>query len=186
MMKFESLEDKYEGACVKFGTSIMSFITSHDPDSFIYKYVEKHGKILYETISNNAEKNRKIFFVYGGILHYVDTEWFEPIVPPWLSFPTFWVILSGIFEIGVGFGLLISKTRRNAALASALLLIAGYPANIYMWIYNVELGDGTTLTQIGHVYRLCAQIAGVLACIWIYKTTPLSGMMRPSSQSTGT
>ena len=43
MMKFESLEDKYEGACVKFGTSIMSFITSYDPESFIYKYVEKHG-----------------------------------------------------------------------------------------------------------------------------------------------
>ena len=43
MMKFESIEDKYEGACVKFGSSIMSFITSHDPDSFIYKYVEKHG-----------------------------------------------------------------------------------------------------------------------------------------------
>ena len=43
MMKFESIEDKYEGACVKFGSSIMSFITSHDPDSFIYKFVEKHG-----------------------------------------------------------------------------------------------------------------------------------------------
>ena len=43
MMKFESIEDKYEGACVKFGTSIMSFITSHDPESFIYQYVEKHG-----------------------------------------------------------------------------------------------------------------------------------------------
>ena len=41
MMKFESIEDKYEGACVKFGSSIMSFITSHDPDSFIYKFAEK-------------------------------------------------------------------------------------------------------------------------------------------------
>ena len=119
-----------------------------------------------------------LFFVYVGILHFVDTEWFEPIVPPWLSFPTFWVILSGIFEIGVGFGLLISKTRRNAALASALLLIAVYPANIYMWVYNVELGDGTTLSQIGHVYRLCAQIAGVLACIWIYRTTPKSVILQ--------
>ena len=119
-----------------------------------------------------------LFFVYVGILHFVDTEWFEPIVPPWLSFPTFWVILSGIIEIGVGLGLLISKTRRNAALASALLLIAVYPANIYMWNYNVELGDGTTLTQIGHVYRLCAQIAGVLICIWIYKTTPKSVILQ--------
>ena len=127
-----------------------------------------------------------LFFVYVGIMHFADTDWFNPIVPPWLGWPAFWVILSGIFEIGVGLGLLIPKTRRNAALASALLLIAVYPANMYMWIYNVELGDGTTLTQIGHVYRLCAQIAGVLACIWIYKTTPVSGMMRPSSKSPGT
>ena len=43
MMEFESLEDKYKGACVKFGTSIMSYISSDDPDSFISKFVEKHG-----------------------------------------------------------------------------------------------------------------------------------------------
>ena len=78
-----------------------------------------------------------LFFLYVGILHFVDTEWFEPIVPPWLSFPTFWVILSGIIEIGVGLGLLISKTRRNAALASALLLIAVYPANIYGIVHSI-------------------------------------------------
>jgi len=43
MMEFESLEDKYRGACVKFGSSIMSYISSDDPDSFISKFVEKHG-----------------------------------------------------------------------------------------------------------------------------------------------
>lgn len=43
MMEFESIEDKYRGACVRFGVSIMSFISSEDPDSFISKYVEKHG-----------------------------------------------------------------------------------------------------------------------------------------------
>ena len=40
MMEFESIEDKYQGACVRFGVSIMSFISSNDPDSFISKYVE--------------------------------------------------------------------------------------------------------------------------------------------------
>ena len=109
-----------------------------------------------------------LFFIYVGIMHFVDTDWFNPIVPPWLGWPAFWVILSGIFEIGVGLGLLIRKTRRNSALVSALLLIAVYPANMYMWVYNVELGDGTTLTQIGHVYRLFAQIAGVLALSLIH------------------
>ena len=43
-----------------------------------------------------------LFFVYVGIMHFVDTDWFNPIVPPWLGWPTFWVILSGIFEIGIG------------------------------------------------------------------------------------
>ncbi len=43
MMEFESIEDKYKGACVKFGSSIMSYISSDDPDSFISKFVEKHG-----------------------------------------------------------------------------------------------------------------------------------------------
>ena len=122
-----------------------------------------------------------LFFIYVGVLHFVDTEWFNPIVPPWLGWPAFWVILSGIFEVVVGIALLIPKTRRNAALASALLLIAVYPANMYMWIYNVELGDGTSLTQVGHIYRLCAQIAGVMASFWIYKITPASVSMRSTS-----
>ena len=43
MMEFESIEDKYQGACVRFGTSVMSFISSDDPNSFISKFVEKHG-----------------------------------------------------------------------------------------------------------------------------------------------
>ena len=122
-----------------------------------------------------------LFFIYVGVMHFVDTEWFNPIVPPWLGWPAFWVILSGIFEVVVGIALLIPKTRRNAALASALLLIAVYPANMYMWIYNVELGDGTSLTQVGHIYRLCAQIAGVMASFWIYKITPASVSMRSTS-----
>ena len=153
--------------------------------AYVISSIARNSSVSYVTTLNTLNPVRIVvaclgglFFIYVGILHFVDTEWFEPIVPPWLSFPTFWVILSGIFEIGVGFGLLISKTRRNAALASALLLIAVYPANIYMWIYNVELGDGTTLTQIGHIYRLCAQIAGVLACIWIYKTAPKSVILQ--------
>ncbi|MEM8812382.1 MAG: VOC family protein [Pseudomonadota bacterium] len=43
MMEFESVQDKYQGACVRFGSSIMSFISSDDPDSFISQYVAKHG-----------------------------------------------------------------------------------------------------------------------------------------------
>ncbi len=32
----------------------------------LFQYVEKHGKILHDLITSKAEKNRKVFFVYGG------------------------------------------------------------------------------------------------------------------------
>ena len=32
----------------------------------LFQYVEKHGKILHDLIQSKAEKDRKIFFVYGG------------------------------------------------------------------------------------------------------------------------
>jgi len=43
MIEFASIEDRYKGACVRFGVSIMSFISSDDPESFISKFVAKHG-----------------------------------------------------------------------------------------------------------------------------------------------
>ena len=108
-----------------------------------------------------------IFFIYVGVLHFIDTGWFEPIVPPIFGSPTFWVLASGIAEIGVGIGLIAPKTRENAGYASAMLLMAVYPANLYMWIYDIRLGDGSSLTTIGHIIRLCLQIAGVFISIWI-------------------
>jgi len=32
----------------------------------LFQFVEKHGKILFEMIQREAEKNRRVFFVYGG------------------------------------------------------------------------------------------------------------------------
>ncbi len=46
MMEFESVEDRYKGACVRFGDSIMSFISSNDPESFISKHVKKYGNSI--------------------------------------------------------------------------------------------------------------------------------------------
>jgi len=32
----------------------------------LFQYVDKHGRILYDNISEAVDKNRKVFFVYGG------------------------------------------------------------------------------------------------------------------------
>ena len=113
-----------------------------------------------------------LFFTYTGVLHFTDTSWFEPIVPPILGSATFWVLLSGVIEIAVGICLILPKTRKLGGYASAALLVALYPANLYMWIYDVELGDGASLSPTGHVFRLFAQIGGILLSLWIAEWKP--------------
>ncbi|MFL2493206.1 MAG: hypothetical protein ACJ0HH_00395 [Candidatus Thalassarchaeum sp.] len=113
-----------------------------------------------------------LFFTYAGVLHFTDTSWFEPIVPPILGSATFWVLASGVIEIVVGISLILPMTRKIGGYASAALLVALYPANLYMWIYDVELGDGASLSTTGHLIRLLAQIGGILLSLWIAEWRP--------------
>jgi len=108
-----------------------------------------------------------IFFTYVGVLHFTDTSWFEPIVPPILGSATFWVLASGVVEIAVGICLILPKTREIGGYSSAVLLVALYPANLYMWMYDVELGDGASLSPSGHIIRLLVQIIGIMLSLWI-------------------
>ena len=107
------------------------------------------------------------FFIYVGIMHFTDTSWFEPIVPPVLGSATFWVLASGVVEVLVGIGLIIPRTREISGYASATLLVLLYPANLYMWVFDVKLGDGASLSPTEHVVRLMLQIGGIILSLWI-------------------
>ncbi len=71
-------------------------------------------------------------FLFTGTLHFLDPEMFQRIVPPRLPAPAALVAISGICEIAGGIGLLIPPLRRWAGLGLVALLIAVFPANIYM------------------------------------------------------
>ena len=73
------------------------------------------------------------FLLVSGVMHFANPAFFDKIVPPWLP-PSerFWTYISGIGEISIGLGLLMSATRRRAALAAFAIFIAVYPANLYM------------------------------------------------------
>ena len=52
----------------KRNTFIRNLCKSLDGNTLcLFQYVEKHGKILYEQIIEKKKKNRKVFFVYGGV-----------------------------------------------------------------------------------------------------------------------
>ncbi len=79
-------------------------------------------------------------FVIAGVLHFVATELFARIVPPFFPYKIEIVYLSGVFEILGGIALLTLRLRRLSAIFLILLLVAVFPANIYMAIYNVKVG----------------------------------------------
>lgn len=74
-----------------------------------------------------------IFFPLVGITHFTNPSFFVVIVPPILPWPLGLVYVSGFFEILLGIGLL-TPYRKQAAYGLILLLIAVFPANIYLAI----------------------------------------------------
>ena len=73
------------------------------------------------------------FYINVGIKHFTDPYWFLNIIPPYLEFIGLELVyISGFFEILFGLLLLFNKTRTIASYGIILLLIAVYPANIYL------------------------------------------------------
>lgn len=75
-----------------------------------------------------------IFFIYFGTDHFINLDFYLSIMPP--SFPLHHeaVYISGLFEIIGGVGILIYRFRKIAGWGLFALVIAVYPANIYMAI----------------------------------------------------
>jgi uncharacterized membrane protein len=79
-------------------------------------------------------------FVAAGILHFAIPKVYVRIVPPMFPKPTALVLISGAAEIAGGVGLLLPRFRRPAGYGLALLLVAIFPANIYMAVAHIPSG----------------------------------------------
>lgn len=73
-----------------------------------------------------------IFFVVAGTFHFLKPEPYVQIMPPYLPAPGLLVAVSGVAEIAGGVGLLIRPLRRAAGWGLVALLVAVFPANLYM------------------------------------------------------
>ena len=83
-------------------------------------------------------------FIAVGSYHFINQEFFEAIVPLWFPYASFANLFSGGAEIIVGIVLFLPKYRPIAAGGLLLLLIAVYPANIDMFINDVDVKLGSS------------------------------------------
>jgi len=75
-----------------------------------------------------------LFFISAGVNHFRSPEIYLAMMPPWLPAPELMNHISGAAEIAGGIGILISKTRKAAAIGLILLLLAVFPANLHVAI----------------------------------------------------
>ncbi|MBS1492782.1 MAG: DoxX family protein [Bacteroidetes bacterium] len=111
-----------------------------------------------------------VFYICAGINHFWHPADYIKIMPPYLSYQSELVFISGVFEILCGILLILPKTRRIGAWLTILLLIAVFPANIQMTInYYNEHNPDLWISII----RLPIQLI-LLWWAWLYTKTPLS------------
>ncbi len=107
-----------------------------------------------------------IAFVAAGANHFINDAFYVKIMPPFLPAPLFLVRLSGFFEIALGILLLIPKFTRLAAFGLIALLIAVFPANIYM-AANSNLF--TEYSPAALYIRLPMQLVLIMLVFWFTK-----------------
>jgi uncharacterized membrane protein len=105
--------------------------------------------------------------VGAGVAHFANPEPFLRIVPAWLPAPRAIVLVSGVFEILGGAGLLVPRARRAASYGLVALYIAVFPANLNQAIHHINFDDAAPIPPAFLWGRLPLQILFIAWAWWV-------------------
>ena len=112
-----------------------------------------------------------LLFIAAGILHFLRPGAFARIVPPFLPCSMALVYISGVAEIVGGVGLLVPPLRPWAGVWLVALLLAVFPANIYMAVAPERAGFGVAPVWLW--LRLPLQLLLIAWVLWAARTSRL-------------
>ena len=133
-----------------------------------YRHLLRSAVALFQRLSRIQQLSlvvATIFYVFAGTLHFIKPEIYLRIVPPYIPWHLAMVRLSGALEILGGFGLLIPRTRQAATWGLTALLVAVFPANIYMATNPFEAG-ADSISPLVRWGRLAVQPLLVFWLLW--------------------
>ena len=112
-------------------------------------------------------------FLVAGTKHLRDPAFFLPIMPPWIPGPILCIQVSGVFELLGGIGLLIPlrPIQTVTGWGLVLLLVAVFPANIYMAVAHVKIHRFPPHDWMSWA-RLPLQPVLILAVMWVTRIWP--------------
>lgn len=106
-------------------------------------------------------------FIGSGTLHLLRPGMFVSMVPPWLPAPALLVLVSGVFEVMGGVGILVPRTRVAAGWGLIALLVAVLPANVHMLVEARTTG-ASLLWQLALLLRVPLQLVLIW---WVHRAT---------------
>ena len=115
-----------------------------------------------------------VFFLVAGILHFVEDDAFAAIVPPALPYPVAIVWLTGLMELGFAVALFTKFRLPLTGLLLSLFLLAVLPANIYMALENVPMGE-TAMSPATLWIRVALQFPLITLVLWCCTSPPFRG-----------
>lgn len=112
-----------------------------------------------------------VFFFVAGILHFLLDGMFARIVPPMLPFPVTIVWITGVMELAFAAALFAKLRLPLTGLLLSAYLLAVLPANIYMALAQLPLGD-TALSPVALWVRVALQFPLIALVLWCTGAPP--------------
>ena len=94
-----------------------------------------------QALRTSALAVASLLYIAAGANHFVNPKFYTRIVPPGFPSPGALVAISGVAEIAGGVGLAIRPLRKAAGWGLIALLLAVFPANIYMAMHPEKFPD---------------------------------------------
>ena len=106
-----------------------------------------------------------VSYVWVGVAHFINADFFLHIMPDYLPWHLELVYISGAIEIILGALVLFKKTRKLAGWGLIVLLIAVFPANIYL-VQSQEAQQALEISREMSIVRLPFQLLFIAIAFW--------------------
>jgi uncharacterized membrane protein len=123
----------------------------------------------FRTRRDKAAAAMAALFFFTGTDHLLHPARYVAMIPPALPAPVALTYISGFFELAGAIGLLIPRTRRWAAWGLVALLVAIFPANIYVAFAGTTV-EGLPAGRWYYWVRLPIQFIFVAWAVWLARS----------------
>lgn len=112
--------------------------------------------------------SQAVFYTVAGINHFINPEFYYPLIPNYLPWKEAINLISGIAEIGLGLLLLIPITRKIASIALVAMLVAFIPSHVYFISIGSCIDGGLCVAPwVGWVRLLIIHPLLILGVWWV-------------------